>query len=49
MVKVVEVKATDKQVKTELKLDVKKSDAKVSEQNAETVPPEPMPSSQDSN
>ena len=49
IVKVVEVKATDKQVNTELELDVKKSATKASAQNVETVSPEPIANDQVSN
>lgn len=45
IIKVVEVNAAAKAVKTELKLDVKKSATKASEQNQETLSPEPIPSS----
>lgn len=46
IINVVKVNAATKVVKTELKLDVKKSATKASEQNQETLAPEPIPSSQ---
>jgi hypothetical protein len=49
IIKVVEVKTADNQVKTELKLDVNKSGAESNEQNAENFSPEIMPNNQVSN